>query len=84
MSPSRDFSDRYFAFLPNRQWKLVEMYPQESFGEVDLEVVESLWRRGIEWVRRDEVVDDRVGWKCNEHGWKYRIRLICFESEGFT
>ena len=58
------------------------MYPEESFGEVDWLVVEGLWNRGMEWVRKDEVVDERVGWKCDEHGWKYWVNLRYFEESG--
>lgn len=56
------------------------MYPEESFGEVDWLVVEGLWDRGMEWVRKDEVVNERVGWKCDEHGWKYSVNLRYFEE----
>ena len=82
ISPSRDYTSRYFALLPNRKRGLVEMYPEESFGEVDWLVVEGLWNRGMEWVRKDEVVNERVRWKCDEHGWKYWVNLRYFEESG--
>ena len=60
------------------------MYPEESFGEVDWLVVEGLWNRGMEWVRKDEVVNERVRWKCDEHGWKYWVNLRYFEESEDT
>ena len=61
------------------------MFPEESFAEVGWQRVEERWRRGWEWVLRDDVGElgrRRVGWRCESHGWGYWVREIRWTDDG--
>lgn len=34
------------------------------------------------WVDKDAIMNERVGWRCEEHGWAYWVRLIQLDMPG--
>jgi hypothetical protein len=59
-----------------------QMYPEECFQEIGVEVVQKRWEGVEEWWKRDESLrterGERVGWRCRECGWEYFLRVLEF------
>ncbi|KUJ21990.1 uncharacterized protein LY89DRAFT_768261 [Mollisia scopiformis] len=77
----RKFQHRYFIIVPGRDISDVEMDLGGNFREVSISWVEEERRKGDDgggwgFVGRDEVVRDRVGWRCEDCGVGYWVRLI--------
>ncbi|KAF7862510.1 hypothetical protein EAF04_007383 [Stromatinia cepivora] len=75
---------RYFVLInhleENRAY--IEMYPGESFGELELEAVEC-WRMGREkWWDVDGVTDERVTWRCSDCRCSYAVRVLRGSGSG--
>lgn len=69
---------RYFMITRNLEENraYIEMYPGESFGELELEAVEEWRMEQDQWWNMDNITNERVRWRCSSCQCSYAARIL--------
>ncbi|KAF7955559.1 hypothetical protein EAE96_004485 [Botrytis aclada] len=69
---------RYFLLTDDleKHRPYIEMYPGDSFGELEIQAVAQWKKEQKQWWSMDSITDERVIWRCSSCQCSYFVRVL--------